>query len=116
VSDNKRPTMSISLKPVGGSKEDRLYLLAGWERDGKLTSLALDRKVKQLAVQWEDGTITRVSRDDGGRWSHFVDVYDSRTFGGQGSASTARSAPTMPGTTTAGGSSTASSYSDDIPF
>jgi hypothetical protein len=116
MSESKRPTMSISLKPVGGSKEDRLYLFAGWERDGKLSSLALDRKIKQLAVQWEDGTITRVSRDDGGRWSHFVDVYDSRTFGGQNSASTAKSAPAMNGTTTASGSSTASSYSDDIPF
>ena len=50
MNESKRPTMSISLKPVGGNKEDRLYLLAGWERDGKLTSLALDRKIKHGPV------------------------------------------------------------------
>lgn len=78
MSSDKRPTVSVSLKPVGGSKEDRKYILAGWERDGKVTSLAIDRKIKQLAVQWEDGSITRVQRDADGRWSHFVDVYDAR--------------------------------------
>ena len=93
MSSDKRPTMSISLKPIGGSKEDRKYIMAGWERDGKLTSLAIDRKIKQLAVQWEDGSITRVQRDADGRWSHFVDVYDARAAVGAPASSKPAAAP-----------------------
>ena len=105
--NNKRPTLSISLKPVGGSKEDRIYFLAGWERDGKVSSLAIDRKIKQVALQMEDGSVLRVKRNEDGRWSHFVDVYDTRAI----VAGASKPAETKPSA-----APSATWNDDDIPF
>lgn len=76
MGSGQKPAISISLKPVGGS--DRTYLMAGWEHGGKVSSLLLDRKVKALKVQMEDGTVVTVTRTDDGKSSHYIDIFDNR--------------------------------------
>lgn len=70
-----KPALSISLKPRGGSKEDRRYILSGWENDGRISMLSPDRKVTQIAVQFDDGEIIRVKKGADGKFDHFVDVF-----------------------------------------
>lgn len=74
---NKKPDVSVSIKPVGGSKEDRVYILAGWENDRGLY-LLLDRRVKSVVFTMEDGKTITVSRDGDGKATHFFDLYDNR--------------------------------------
>lgn len=75
MASGDKPALSISLKPRGGSKEDRRYIMSGWENEGRISMLTPDRKVTQMAVQFEDGEVVRVKKGADGKWDHFVDVF-----------------------------------------
>lgn len=75
---SQRPAISIAIKPVGGGKEDRIYTLAGWERDGKVSSLQLDKRVKAMKLQLEDGSVVVIQRGADGKCSHYFDLFDNR--------------------------------------
>lgn len=94
-----KPAISISLKPVGGAKEDRVYFMAGWPRDdGKVSSLQLDRKIKAMKVQLEDGKVVTITRGADGKWSHYIDVFTA-----DAPSSTSRPAPKPASVDSSGG-------------
>lgn len=83
-----RPSVSVSLKPVGGSKEDRVYFMAGWENDeGRVTGLKFDRRVRGLKVLLDDGSELRVDVPADGKPSHYIDFYDARQSDGRSGGS-----------------------------
>lgn len=101
-----KPRIKVALKERGEGHKN-VSILAAWDRDGKL-SASLDKKVVELAVKMDDGTIIRVKRDAEGKTTHFVNVFDD---GVTQSAPAVRSAPAS--SAYAGGDDFAT---DDIPF
>jgi len=75
VAGNK-PDLSVSFKPAGGGKEDRIYAFAGWKNEhGRISSLSIDRRVVGMKFKLDDGTVVTIQKDRQGRWSHYVDVF-----------------------------------------
>lgn len=111
-----KPRLKISVKPKDGG--NRISVLAAWEReDGKLNAM-LDKRVVELALKLDDGTIVRVMRGADGKPSHWVDVFDE-----QASTSPApsrggyRDAPRAPRTAAAPPDDAIDDFGgDDIPF
>jgi hypothetical protein len=69
-----KPAAKIAIKPASGG--DRVYIAAAWRRpDGRMGGLMLDRRVTQLAVQLDDGTVVRVKRGDDGKMTHYIDLF-----------------------------------------
>jgi len=69
-----KPSAKLAIKSTDGG--ERTYIAAAWRRDdGRMGGMKLDRKVKQLAVQMEDGTIHRVKVGPDGKASHFIDLF-----------------------------------------
>jgi hypothetical protein len=103
-----KPRIKVALKEKGEGTKN-VSILAAWDRDGKL-SASLDKRVVELAVKFEDGTITRVKRNAEGKTTHFVNVFDE---GLNGQAPAARPAPTPASSAFDGDGFGAA---DDIPF
>jgi hypothetical protein len=73
-----KPDVSVSLKPVGGSKEDRVYFMAGWRNDeGRITALKFDRRVRRMKLELDDGKVISIDCPQGGKPTHFIDFYDA---------------------------------------
>lgn len=69
-----KPRIKVAVKPKDGGT--RISVLAAWEReDGKL-SASLDKRVVELALKLDDGTIVRVKRGADGKPTHWIDVFD----------------------------------------
>ena len=75
-----KPRIKVALKPVDGG--EAVQLLAAWDKEGGKLSASLDRNVKQIAIQMQDGTVHRVTRGANGKASHYVNVYDNGSSGG----------------------------------
>jgi hypothetical protein len=102
-----KPSAKLAIKSVDGG--ERTYIAAAWRRDdGRMGGMKLDRKVKQLAVQMEDGTIHRVKVGPDGKASHFIDLFleDEAPSGARPSTRQAEPPPFDDG----GG------FGDDLPF
>ena len=70
----QKPAAKIALKSVDGG--ERTYIAAAWRRDdGRMGGLRLDKRVTQLAVHLDDGSIIRVKRADGEKLTHFIDLF-----------------------------------------
>lgn len=77
--ESNKPKIKVSIKSKNGS--ENVSIFAAWVRpDGKL-SATLDKKIRQLAVQMEDGSVHRITRDGDGKPSHWINVYDSADGG-----------------------------------
>lgn len=75
MAQGDKPDLSVMIKPRGGDKEDRIYLFSGWNNDGRISSLSIDRKIVEFAVKLEDGRVVRVKKDADGKWDHYVDCF-----------------------------------------
>lgn len=69
-----KPSAKIALKPAGGG--DRTYIAAAWRRDdGRMGGLVVDKRVTQIAVQLDDGTVIRMKRGADNKMSHYLDLF-----------------------------------------
>lgn len=101
-----KPSAKIAIKPVEGG--ERTYIAAAWRRDdGRMGGLVLDKRVTQLAVQLDDGTVIRVKRGADNRMSHYLDLFleDERA-----------PSAVAPKRAHAAALNAASDYEDDLPF
>jgi hypothetical protein len=76
VAESNRPAISIAIKKVGA--KDRIYALAGWEREGKVTGMQLDKRIKAVKFLMEDGEVVEMTRGADGKLSHYIDYFDNR--------------------------------------
>jgi len=99
-----KPSAKIAIKPTDGG--ERTYVAAAWRRDdGRMGGLVLDKRVAQLAVQLDDGTVIRVKRGADNKMSHYIDLFLEDERAPQPSARRAPQAfDAAPG------------YPDDLPF
>lgn len=103
----EKPRIKVALKERGEGTKN-VSILAAWDRDGKL-SASLDKRVVELAVKFDDGSITRVKRGEDGKTTHFVNVFDE----GLSASPAARPAP-APASSAFDGDGFGAT--DDIPF
>lgn len=107
MANGEKPRIKVALKEKGEGTKN-VSILAAWDRDGKL-SASLDKRVVELAVKMDDGTIIRVKRTEDGKTTHFVNVFDE----GLSAAPVARPAP-APASSAFDGDGFGAA--DDIPF
>lgn len=99
--DKRKPDITIGFKAVGAGKDVRdTPFAAFWDEDGRLGG-GLDRRVAQVKIQLEDGTVIHIKRENG-KTSHWCNAKDWRG----GRRSSARSEP----------ESDAGPDNEDIPF
>lgn len=80
MSGGTKPRIKVAVKNKESGQ--RVYILAAWDRDGRL-SASLDKRVVELAMKLDDGSIVRVKRGADGKPDHFIDVFDDGAGGGQ---------------------------------
>jgi hypothetical protein len=85
-----KPAITVAIKPVGGDNKARIYALAGWEREGKVGSMVLDRKIAEIAIKMATGEVVRIRRGEDGKTDHYFDFYDNRTSTPKRSAAATR--------------------------
>lgn len=73
MSGGTKPRIKVAVKNKESGQ--RVYILAAWDRDGRL-SASLDKRVVELAMKLDDGSIVRVRRGADGKPDHFIDVFD----------------------------------------
>lgn len=73
MSNGKKPDVRIYLKPATQGEGGPVTLAAFWT-DGERPSGGLDRRIKRLKVELEDGTIVVVNNTPPNR-SHFCNLY-----------------------------------------
>jgi hypothetical protein len=70
-----KPKIKVSIKPMTTGAKD-VPLFAAWDKGGRL-SASLDRKIVELAVKLDDGSIVRVKRKEDGWPDHYINIYDN---------------------------------------
>lgn len=75
-----KPRIKIAVKPVDGGEATQL--IAAWDKEGGKLSASIDRDIKAIAIQKQDGSVVRLTRGANGKWSHWVNVYDNGSSGG----------------------------------
>lgn len=76
-----KPSVTLKFKPVEGGEE--IGFAAWWERDGKLQG-GLDRRVKRVKVEMDDGTVHEIVRRGEREVSHWANLRDWRSGGSGG--------------------------------
>lgn len=75
MASGDKPRIRVAIKPKDGG--ERISLIAAWQRDDGKLSATLDRRIVELAVKLDDGSIVRVKRGADGKASHWIDVFDN---------------------------------------
>lgn len=70
----QKPDFSLSIKAVSAGREERPHQVAAYwrEPDGRLNG-GLDKKIKQLKIEYEDGTVVHVTRPNG-KTTHWLNL------------------------------------------
>ena len=86
-----KPRIKVSLKHKDGGES--LSIFAAWDKDDGKLSATMDKRISQIAIKMEDGTVHRVTRDDSGKPSHWVNIYDDGPTGSRPAQRSSYSAP-----------------------
>jgi hypothetical protein len=92
----QRPDTRIVLKPKRG---ERTITLASFWTDGDRPSGGLDRRIKRLKLELEDGTIVQVVNSPKEATTHYVNLYRDQPgndSGGRGRGNAPRNEPEAP--------------------
>lgn len=73
----RKPDITIGFKAVNASKETKdTPFAAFWSEDGRLGG-GLDKRVAQVKIQLEDGTVVHIKRENG-KLTHWCNAKDWR--------------------------------------
>jgi len=97
-----KPRIKVSAKHKDGGES--ISLFAAWDKDDGKLSATMDKRIAQAAFKMEDGTILRITRDDAGKPSHWINIYDDGPTGSRPAQRSSYSAPRR------------ASADDDLPF
>jgi hypothetical protein len=97
-----KPRIKVSAKHKDGGES--ISLFAAWDKDDGKLSATMDKRIAQAAFKMEDGTILRITRDDAGKPSHWINIYDDGPTGSRPAQRSSYSAPRL------------ASADDDLPF
>lgn len=110
MAGGEKPAIKVVAKPKTGGGQP-ITLLAAWKGERGLNG-RLDRSIASIAIRMADGSTVTIDRDEQGRESHWLNVYDN--------AADAGSAPRAPRSRPSAGSQRSGPVDDmpddDLPF